>query len=301
MSNTNNIKRNTMKIRLTLILTLLSFALYGHNSGNIIGTVKDSTTTAPLIGVTVQVKNTLLATVTDLTGRFEFRNIQIGTYELVFSYVGYRSMEATAEVKENETLHISVDLAESVIGLSEITIQATRPVSAASSKEIRAIDLQLKPFRTSQDMLLMVPGLFIAQHQGGGKAEQIFLRGFDCDHGTDVSVNVDGMPVNMVTHAHGQGYADLHFLISETVDEMEVNKGPYMADIGDFYTAGAVNFKTRDILEHNLVKIEGGQFNTQKYTLMLQPDNGGIEQNGYLAMQYHHSDGPSKVLKNMNE
>ncbi len=281
-----------MKIILTSILTFLSFALYGHNTGNITGTVKDSTTSAPLIGVTIQVKNTLLATVTDFNGRYEFRNIQIGTYELVFSYVGYRSIEVTTGVKENETRSINVELAESVIGLSEITIRATRPVSAASSKEIRAIDLQLKPFRTSQDMLLMVPGLFIAQHQGGGKAEQIFLRGFDCDHGTDVSVNVDGMPVNMVTHAHGQGYADLHFLISETVEEMEVNKGPYLADIGDFYTAGAVNFKTRDILEHNLVKIEGGQFNTQKYTLMLQPDNGGIEQNGYLAMQYHHSDGP---------
>ena len=100
------------------------------------------------------------------------------------------------------------------------------------------------------------------------------------------------MPVNMVTHAHGQGYADLHFLISETVDEMEVNKGPYFASIGDFYTAGAVNFKTKDILENNLIKVEAGQFNTQKYTLMLQPDNGGKEQNGYIAMQYHHSDGP---------
>lgn len=108
--------------------------------------------------------------------------------------------------------------------------------------------MQLKPFRTSQDMLFMVPGLFIAQHQGGGKAEQIFLCGFDCDHGTDVSVNVDGMPVNMPTHAHGQGYADLHFLISETVEEMEVSKGPYLANIGDFYTAGAVNFRIKDIL-----------------------------------------------------
>ena len=87
-------------------------------------------------------------------------------------------------------------------------------------------------------------------------------------------------------------YADLHYLISETVDEMEVNKGPYLASIGDFYTAGAVNFKTKDILENNLVKIEGGQFNTQKYTIMLQPDNGGIEQNGYLAAQYNHTDGP---------
>ena len=281
-----------MKKFLSLILLVISLSVYAHNTGNISGKVTDAKNGEPLIGVTVQVKSSLIATSTDLYGKFEFRNIQIGTYKLAFSYVGYKAVVLNVEVKENLTDSVYLSLEESVIGLEGITVEGTRPVSAATSKEIRTIDLQLKPFRTSQDMLLMVPGLFIAQHQGGGKAEQIFLRGFDCDHGTDVSVNVDGMPVNMVTHAHGQGYADLHFLISETVEEMEVNKGPYLADLGDFYTAGAVNFKTKNILENNLIKIEGGQFNTQKYTVMLQPDNGGIEQNGYLAMQYHHSDGP---------
>jgi hypothetical protein len=113
-----------------------------------------------------------------------------------------------------------------------------------------------------------------------------------------VAITVDGMPVNMVTHAHGQGYADLHFLISETVDEMEVNKGPYLANLGDFYTAGAVNFKTKDILGNNLIKVEGGDFNTEKYTVLFQPENGGIQQNGYIAMQYHHSDGPFETPEN---
>jgi outer membrane receptor protein involved in Fe transport len=264
---------------------------FAHNAGNICGVVSDSKNGTPLIGVNIQFKNSLIGTTTDLNGKYELKNIQIGTYELVFSAVGYQSVVHNIDVKENLTDTLNIKFEESVIGLNEVTIQGIRPISAASSREIRAIDMQLKPFRSSQDMLLMVPGLFIAQHQGGGKAEQIFLRGFDCDHGTDISVNVDGMPVNMVTHAHGQGYADLHFLISETVDEMEVNKGPYLANYGDFYTAGAVNFKTKDILENNLVKVEAGGFNTQKYTLMFQPDNGGEEQNGYLAMQYHHSDG----------
>ena len=77
--------------------------------------------------------------------------------------------------------------------------------------------MALNPIKNTQELLRFVPGLFIAQHAGGGKAEQIFLRGFDIDHGTDISVNVDGIPVNMVSHAHGQGYADLHFLIPETV------------------------------------------------------------------------------------
>lgn len=288
---TENLNR---KFLLVILITVITRTALAHNAGSIVGTVRDTATGEPLIGVAIQLKNTLIGTTTNLKGKFELKNIQIGSYDLVFSSVGYQTVERAFKITENQTDTININLTESVVGLDEVTIQATKPTSAASSKEIRAIDMQLKPFRTSQDLLSMVPGLFIAQHQGGGKAEQIFLRGFDCDHGTDVSVNVDGMPVNMVTHAHGQGYADLHFLISETVDEMEVNKGPYLASLGDFYTAGAVNLKTKDVLDYNLVKIEAGQFNTQKYTLTLQPEHGGMGQNGYVAMQYHHSDGPFK-------
>jgi outer membrane receptor protein involved in Fe transport len=281
-----------MKINFILLFVIITLPAQAHNAGNIVGKVTDSKNGYPLIGVNVQIKSSLIGTTTDINGDFALKNIQIGTYDLLFSFIGYQTIIRNVEIKENRTDTLTIRLEESVTGIEEVTVQGIRPISAASSKEIRAIDIRLKPFRTSQDMLLMVPGLFIAQHQGGGKAEQIFLRGFDCDHGTDISVNVDGMPVNMVTHAHGQGYADLHFLISETVDEMEVNKGPYLASMGDFYTAGAVNFKTRDILESNLIKVEAGQFNTQKYTVLIQPDKGGMEQNGYLAMQYHHTDGP---------
>ena len=83
--------------------------------------------------------------------------------------------------------------------------------------EIAKVDLKVNPVNSSQEVLRSVPGLFIAQHAGGGKAEQMFLRGFDLDHGTDINVSVDGMPVNMVSHAHWQGYADLHFLQPETI------------------------------------------------------------------------------------
>jgi hypothetical protein len=108
----------------------------------------------------------------------------------------------------------------------------------------------------------MVPGLFIAQHAGGGKAEQIFLRGFDIDHGTDLNLEVDGLPVNMVSHAHGQGYADLHFVIPELINYVDFDKGPYFANKGDFTTAGYVDFQTKNALEENFVKLEGGQFGT---------------------------------------
>lgn len=281
-----------MKSNFFFLLAFLTIPMHAHETGNIFGEVHESKTGTPLVGVHVQIKNSLIATTTDLNGRFEFKNILIGSYEIMFSYIGYKTVTQKSIVKTGITDSLSIILEENIIDLNEVTVLSTRPTSAASTAEIRAIDMQLKPFRTSQDMLLVVPGLFIAQHQGGGKAEQIFLRGFDCDHGTDVLINVDGMPVNMVTHAHGQGYADLHFLISETVDEMEVNKGPYLANYGNFYTAGAVEFKTKDVIENNLVKLEAGQFNTQKYTILFQPENGGVEQNGYIAMQYHHSDGP---------
>ena len=180
-----------MKISITFLLIIFALPIHAHNAGNIYGKVSDAKSGVPLVGVNVQIKSSLIATSTDLNGKFELKNIQIGNYELAFSFIGYKTIVQNIVVKENVTDTIIVNLEESITGLNEVTVQGTRPISAASSKEIRAIDMQLKPFRTSQDMLLMVPGLFIAQHQGGGKAEQIFLRGFDCDHGTDVSVNVD--------------------------------------------------------------------------------------------------------------
>jgi outer membrane cobalamin receptor len=113
----------------------------------------------------------------------------------------------------------------------------------------------------SQEILRKVPGLFIGQHAGGGKAEQIFLRGFDIDHGTDIAISVDGMPVNMVSHAHGQGYADLHFVIPETVEKIDFGKGTYYASKGDFATAGYVTFKLKKKSREG-ISIEAGQFNT---------------------------------------
>ncbi|HVK47106.1 MAG TPA: TonB-dependent receptor plug domain-containing protein, partial [Pseudobacter sp.] len=98
---------------------------------------------------------------------------------------------------------------------------------------ISDIDLETNPVNSSQELLRKVPGLFIGQHAGGGKAEQIFLRGFDIDHGTDINISVDGMPVNMVSHAHGQGYADLHFLIPESIGKIDFDKGPYYANRGN--------------------------------------------------------------------
>lgn len=129
--------------------------------------------------------------------------------------------------------------------------------------EITKVDLKINPVNSSQEVLRIVPGLFIAQHAGGGKAEQMFLRGFDLDHGTDINISVDEMPVNMLSHAHGQGYADLHFLQPEVVDAVDFDKGPYDVSHGDLATAGYVAFKTKDRM-NNEASLEIGQYNTQR-------------------------------------
>lgn len=155
--------------------------------------------------------------------------------------------------------------------IEEIIIEAKRPVSAASSDEIRAEDYELRPHATTQEILNNIPGLVVAQHQGGGKATQWLIRGFDADHGTDIAVFVDGLPVNLVTHAHGQGYADLNFLIPETVERFQLYKGPYFAELGDFDTAGAINFVTKEETKENLALAEGGYFDLQRYVFLASP------------------------------
>ena len=133
-----------------------------------------------------------------------------------------------------------------------------RPISAASSFAVRDRDFSLRPVGSVQDILRVTPGLVMVQHSGGGKASQYFLRGFDADHGTDVALSIDGIPINMVSHAHGQGFSDTNFIIPETVERVEITKGPYFASQGDFATAGAVNLVTRDAFEHSSLGFGAG-------------------------------------------
>jgi len=151
--------------------------------------------------------------------------------------------------------------------LDELVVEADRPLSAASSQVIRTRDYALRPHSTTQEILNNVPGLVVVQHQGGGKAVQWLIRGFDADHGTDFAVFTDGIPVNLVSHAHGQGYADLNYLIPETVKDLQLFKGPYFVDLGDFATAGALKIVTKDEYQQNFALAEGGYFDTQRYVL----------------------------------
>ncbi|HEX7498730.1 MAG TPA: TonB-dependent receptor plug domain-containing protein, partial [Polyangia bacterium] len=130
-------------------------------------------------------------------------------------------------------------------------VLGSRPISAASSFSVQDRDFALRPIGSVQDILRVTPGLVMVQHSGGGKANQYFMRGFDADHGTDLALSIDGIPINLVSHAHGQGYADTNFIIPEVVERVEITKGPYFSGQGDFATAGAVNMVSRDDFEHS--------------------------------------------------
>ncbi len=161
-------------------------------------------------------------------------------------------------------------------GTLETVVTARREFTAASSTVVRDRDFLLRPHPRPADILQGVPGLYVNQHAGGGKANQLFLRGFDADHGTDVLLTVDGVPVNMVSHGHGQGYADLNWVIPELIQRVEVAKGPYFAQHGDFATAGAINLVTRDDLQTHQVTLGGGSFQTYRALLIASPRVGPL-------------------------
>lgn len=251
------------------------------------GQVLDLNTREPLIGATVYTADYSVGTQTDILGKFSIKTDD-AVETLLISYIGYVTKEISIENFENG---VQIFLEPGALNLESIEISS----NDKSLSTIANIDVSLRPIQSSQDVLRIVPGLFIGQHAGGGKAEQIFLRGFDIDHGTDISISVDGMPVNMVSHAHGQGYADLHFVIPELIQTVDFGKGPYYADQGNFNTAGYVDFQTKNGLDRSMVKMEAGQFNTLRTVALLDVLGKKSKTNGhsaYLAGEFSALNGP---------
>ena len=215
------VKGSITKVGITVLLLFLTISWLGaHNT--IYGHVIDASTGEVMTGVTVFIPKLQKGTLTDITGTFKFNDLNEGEYAITISFLGY----VTQNVIASAGIPVEIPLETAVLNLEEIVVSNQHDLSNTMNI-INKIDLELRPIHSSQDILRMIPGLFTAQHAGGGKAEQIYLRGFDIDHGTDIRVSVDGMPVNMVSHAHGQGYADLHFLIPELIDHIDFDKGPY--------------------------------------------------------------------------
>jgi hypothetical protein len=147
--------------------------------------------------------------------------------------------------------------------------------SMASQMTVSGQDLNERAVTRPGEILEAAPGLAVVAHADGGKANQYYLRGYNLDHGTDLAIFVDDMPINLPTHAHGQGYADLNWLMPETVSSLNIRKGPYFADVGDFATAGSLFLNLRDSVDKNIVAVTGGSFNYQRYFTMGSAKLGG--------------------------
>jgi opacity protein-like surface antigen/outer membrane receptor protein involved in Fe transport len=145
----------------------------------------------------------------------------------------------------------------------------------ASQTTISGAELNSRPVATNTEILEAAPGLAVVQHSGSGKANQYYLRGYNLDHGTDLAIFWDDIPINLPTNAHGQGYADLNFLIPETISGLEVRKGPYFADIGDFANAGDLHLFLRDSVPQNIVSATVGSFGYDRFLTLGSTALGG--------------------------
>jgi len=211
------------------------------------------------------------------------------------------AVAAAPTLSDEELMKLSEAAAEASGETIVVTDEA--PAESASSVHLDAGKLRYRLRTQPSDLLRQVPGLVVSQHAGGGKSDQYFIRGFDADHGTDLAIFADGVPVNLVSHGHGQGYADTHWMIPETIESVDIHKGPYAARYGDFYTAGALELRTIDKIDGPTVWVASGaplgasDVRLQRYDRRLvgmasprlrkDPDDAAL-----LALQIAENDGP---------
>jgi len=253
----------------------------------ITGKIVDAVSRQPLAAACIQqLHNDKIKTLSDNNGNFSLR-LNIKNAVVTASFIGYK--QDTVFLKEQN--NVRIELEPDVVNLKDIIIVQNNGQQKFST--LAKIDLDLKPVKNTQELLRIVPGLFIAQPAGGGKAEQIFLRGFDCDHGTDIQVSVDGIPVNMVSHAHGQGYADTHFIIPETINNIDYGTGPYYTQHGNLNTAGYVTFSTYNNISQSRIQLEAGLYNTFRTLAMIDLlKKNKDRQSAYIAGGFNYTDGP---------
>ena len=170
---------------------------------------------------------------------------------------------------------------------------------AASEGKVNASLINNRPIARTGEVLEFVPGMIVTQHSGSGKANQFYLRGFNLDHGTDFATYVDEMPVNMRSHAHGQGYTDLNFLIPELVSHIHYKKGPYSAEEGDFSSAGAAHLHLLNQLPQGLASLTVGSYDYQR-TLLANSQGVGDGQLLY-ALDVNHYDGPWQLAEGVKK
>ena len=286
-------------------LVFLSTVLMAQNS--LTGTVVD-VSGAVIAGASVMVRNTHGAveklTQSDGHGFFSLSGLPAGNYRLVVSNTGFQIKEMSVTLGttgESAALRITLDVSivsttvevqgreDSLIGVAESASQGT----------VGAKELETRPVLRSGEVLETIPGLIITQHAGGGKANQYFLRGFNLDHGTDFAVFLDGMPLNLPSHAHGEGYSDMNTVIPEFVQRVNYEKGPYYPVTGNYSSAGSANIEFVKTLPQNFFQVEGGMYGYARavFGVSQKLGSGNLLYGGEAS----HDDGPWSHPDNYNK
>ena len=252
-----------MRGLLPFLATLFLLPLAHAQTGRLTGTVTDASDGGPLVGVNVVLQNTERGAVSGPGGRFALADVPPGAYTLRASFVGYESATRSVTVRGSETVRLDLALTPATTGLEEIVVEGRGAdlvgiAGAASEGRVGQAQLAPRPLLRVGEVLETVPGLIVTQHSGSGKANQFFLRGFNLDHGTDFSASVEGVPMNLPTHGHGQGWLDLNFLIPELIEGIAFDKGPYDAAGGNFSSAGSARIRLARRLDRSIARAEGG-------------------------------------------
>jgi TonB dependent receptor/Carboxypeptidase regulatory-like domain/TonB-dependent Receptor Plug Domain len=300
-------RRPGAKVLLPLALFVGATLTSADDSGGLAGVVSDSTQLV-LPGVIVEVSGGSFRqqTTSGKDGHYKLDAIPAGVYRVSCQLPNFGiAVRDNVSVTAGKTTQANVTLFYATH--TQVLVTGERPfrdlsamnepvngmigiADAASEGVVRADELNDRPITRPGDLLETVPGLAVSQHSGEGKANQYYLRGFNLDHGTDLATTIAGAPANMPTHAHGQGYSDINYLIPELVAGIQYKKGPYYADEGDFATAGAININYVDAMARPIVTLEGGDYGYRRGFAAGSTALGRGQLLG--AFEYFHNDGP---------
>jgi Carboxypeptidase regulatory-like domain/TonB dependent receptor/TonB-dependent Receptor Plug Domain len=262
------------------------------------GSVVDATGAA-LAEATVQIRSAagvvLMATQTDANGFFAISGLAPGDYRLVVAHANFETKEVSITIGATEApaplrISLAVGGVVSTINVQGRADDLVGVASSATQGTVGASEIGDRPILRSGEVMETIPGVIITQHAGGGKANQYFLRGFNLDHGTDIAISLDGMPLNLPSHAHGEGYADMNTVIPELVDRVDFQKGPYYADVGDYGSAASANVVFYKTLPENFFEVQGGMYGFGRAVFGVSEQLGS----GTLLFggEFYHDDGP---------
>jgi len=237
----------------------------------------------------------LRTTQSDRNGSFTISGLPAGSYRLVISNPGFQTKEipvtiGTARTSASLQISLVVNVLSTTINVQGREDDLIGMADSATQGTVGAKEIADRPILRSGEVLETVPGLIITQHAGGGKANQYFLRGFNLDHGTDFAVFLDGMPLNLPSHAHGEGYADMNAVIPEFVRRLNYEKGPYYAEVGNYSSAGSANLQFFKTLPQKFLQVEGGMYGYGRAVFGVSQKLGS--DNLFYGGEAYHDNGP---------